>query len=103
MSNETRDSEEGRFDGHNCPQGMVQIEFVGCDPKLRFSEYGYTPVESAFLEVYVDGLRYRIDVGTFRSTDGGYRRGLHIVGPSDMLVDKHSINAVDVYLPAPNE
>lgn len=87
--------------GKDCPQGMVQIEFVGCDPKARINEYGYKPVESAFLEIFVDGERYRVDVGTFCGPDGVSRRGLHINGPFQMQVDKHSVNAADVYLPAP--
>lgn len=85
--------------GKDCPVGMVQIEFVGVDPKLKYSPYGWKPSPSAFLEVYVDGQRYRIDVGNFDSFNG-IRRGLHICGPIDMVVDKHSLNAVDVYLPS---
>jgi hypothetical protein len=85
--------------GKDCPQGMVQIEFVGVAPALRCNEYGYKPSDSAFLEVYVDGHRFRIDVGNVQRGDGTTRRGLHICGPIDMDVDKHSVNACDVLIP----
>lgn len=83
--------------GKDCPKGMVQIEFVGVDPKLRQNEYGYVPSESAFIEIYVDGERYRVDVGNVQRRDGSVVRGIHIAGPIDMVVDKHSLNAVDVF------
>lgn len=86
--------------GSACPKGMVQVEFVGCDPKIKRGEYGWKPCESTFLEVYLDGERFRIDVGNFQGPDGSWRRGLHICGPFDMKVDKHSVNALDVYSPA---
>jgi len=78
--------------GKDCPKGMVQVEFVGCSPAMRHSDYGWKPVESAFIEVYIDGNRYRIDIGT----DHKGRRGLSINGPMDMVADKHSVNAVFV-------
>ena len=90
----------GQFHGKDCPRGMVQIEFVGCPPSERYSNYGWKPTKSALLEVYVDGQRFRIDVGSFQDGSGNKRRGLHIYGPIDMVVDKHSINAVDVYFTA---
>lgn len=83
--------------GKDCPKGKVQVEFVGCDPKERYSNYGWKPVDSAFLEVYVDGQRYRIDVGSFQSSRGAWRRGLHVCGPLDFVIDKHSCNAFDVF------
>ena len=90
-------SEQEKYFGHDCPQGMVQVEFVGCSPKNKISEYGWKPEESAFLEVYVDGERYRIDIGTFH--DGrAERRGLHIVGPIDLLTEKTSLNACSVWV-----
>ncbi len=95
---ETVEAESERYYGEDCPQGKVQIEFVGVDPKLRYSEYGWKPSDYAFIEVWVDGQRFRIDVGTFESSKGP-RRGLHIVTcGGDLVVDKHSINAVDVFL-----
>ena len=90
-------SEENYY-GKDCPIGMVQVEFVGVDPALKYSEYGWKPSRSAFLEIYVDGERFRIDVGNFDAHDGTTRRGLHIVGPMNIQVDKHSLNAVDVYV-----
>jgi hypothetical protein len=87
--------DEGKqtYYGKDCPKGMVQIEFVGCKPEDKHSEYGWKPVKSAFLEVWVDGQRFRIDVGT--SYDG--RRGLHIVGMAGMNVKKDAINACSVW------
>src|SRR5690606_31714452 len=86
---------EAKHFGKDCPKGKVQIEFVGCDPNARYSEYGYKPMDRAFLEIYVDGNRYPIDVGTFDGPDGSRRRGLHINGPFHFQVDKHSVNACD--------
>lgn len=91
---------ENKYFGKDCPAGMVQVEFVGCDPKLKNGEYGWKPCESTFLEVYIDGQRFRIDVGNFQAGDGSWRRGLHIYCPFDTVVDKHSVNAMDVYSPA---
>lgn len=89
--------DEPEFFGKDCPDGMVQVEFVGVDPKLKCSEYGWKPSTSAFLEVYVDGKRFRIDVGDWDAFDGTKRRGLHICGPLNMVVDHHSLNAVGLY------
>lgn len=83
------------FYGQDCPKGMVQIEFVGVDPNLKVNEYSWKPSKSAFLEVFVDGERFRIDVGDVQKSDGTVRRGLHVCGPIDMDVDNHSINAFD--------
>ena len=90
-------SEEEYF-GRDCPEGMVQVEFVGVDPALKHSEYGWKPSQYAFLEIYVDGKRFRIDVGNWEGLDGTQRRGLHIVGPMHMQIHHHSVNAVDIYL-----
>lgn len=88
-----------RHYGKDCPEGMVQIEFVGVSPSLKYSAYGYKPSPSAFLEVYVDGNRWRIDVGNVTRADGSVERGLHIIGPFDMVVDRHSVNAADLFKP----
>lgn len=86
-----------KYFGKDCPKGMVQVEFVGCSPKNKLGEYGWKPEKSTFLEVYVDGLRYRIDVGNFH--DGiEERRGLHIVGSPDMCIEKTALNACSVFL-----
>lgn len=94
-------SDKEHYFGKDCPVGMVQVEFVGVSPDLKHGQYGYKPCGSAFLEVYVDGKRFRIDVGDFDAGDGTKRRGLHIFTPFDAVVDKHSVNALDIYLPAP--
>jgi hypothetical protein len=84
--------------GEQCPVGMVQVEFVGCSPSSRMHDYGWAPERGAFIDVWVDGHRYNITIGTFESREK--RRGLHIIGPCDIEVDKHSLNALDVYRPA---
>lgn len=85
-----------RHYGGDCPVGMVQVEFVGCPPAARISEYGWKPVEFAFLEVWVDGKRFRIDVGNFH--DGkAERRGIHVVYDLDHSVEQTSMNACSVY------
>lgn len=89
-------SDDPRRYGQNCPKGMVQIEFVGCSPKNRMGDYGWAPEESAFLDIYVDGVRFRIQVGDFH--DGrAQRRGLHIVGPIEMACELTSVNACSVW------
>jgi hypothetical protein len=82
--------------GKYCPKGMVQVEFVSCSPKNRVSDYGWKPEERAFIEVYVDGSRFRIEVGNFN--DGqGKRRGLHIVHSMNVELEKTSLNACSLY------
>lgn len=88
-----------RHYGKDCPKGMVQVEFVGVDPKLKYSDYGWKPSETAFLEVWVDGKRFRIDVGNVTRGDGTVRRGIHIGTEYGIEVDHHSVNALDVLLP----
>ena len=88
---------EQTYYGKDCPVDMVQVEFVGVDPHLRYSDYGWKPCRSAFLEVYVDGKRFRINIGTWEAADGTWRRGLNINCSIDVLVDKHSVNAIDIY------
>lgn len=91
---------DGPHYAEDCPVGKVQVAFVGVSPTLRYSPYGWKPSDRAFLEVSVDGRYYRIDIGTFESASGP-RRGIHIVTDMDMKIDKHSINAVDVFFDAP--
>ena len=97
--------EDKTYYGKDCPVGMVQVEFVGCSPGARYSEYGWKPVGHAFLEVYVDGHRFRIDVGDFH--DGvAQRRGLHVISPTFLGVEKTSMNAASLFvspLPTPRE
>jgi len=99
MSDQVNAEAKPTYYGKDCPVGMVQVEFVGCGPDVRYSDYGWKPVESAFLEVYVDGQQFRIDVGTFH--DGvAERRGLYIIGPVGMQVEQASVNAASVFLPS---
>ena len=81
---------------------MVQVEFVGCDPKLKLGEYGWKPTETAFLEVWVDGKRFRIDVGT-HDDGSGPRRGLHINTEMNFEIIKTAINSCSVLLPRESE
>jgi len=91
------DKEESDFIyGEDCPNGKVQVEFVGCWPSEMQGRESWKPVNSAFIEIYVDGTRYRVDIGN-KDNGHGPVRGLHICGPLDMGVDKHSINAVSIY------
>jgi hypothetical protein len=59
--------------------------------------YGWMPVAgNTSIEVYIDGKRLRIEVGTFH--DGvAERRGLHIVGPMNMQCEMTSVNACSVF------
>ena len=93
---------ENMYFGKDCPKGMVQVEFVGSSPNNKSSEYGWKPEKHTFLEIYVDGKRFRIDVGTFH--DGrGKRRGLHIVHSMDVEVEKTSLDACSLFLTNPDE
>lgn len=83
------------YPGRKCPKGMVQVEFVGCGPADKISEYGWRPVASTFLEVWVDGRRFRIDVGDIQ--DG--RRGIHIVSEIGIVIKQTACNSLDVGLP----
>lgn len=95
-------SDENHYFGKDCPVGKVQVESV-LGVQERRSEYGigWKPSNSAMIDVYVDGRRFCISVGDFASADG-VRRGLHITTDRlDLVVDKHSLNSVDLYFPAP--
>lgn len=83
--------------GKDCPVGFNQIEFVGCDPAKRRGPYGWIPVErTSFIEVYVDGARFRIDVGDFH--DGhAQRRDLHIVYSMSCAAEQTSLNAASIF------
>ena len=87
---------DGPHYGEDCPKGKVQVQFVGCDPKERFSPYGWKPVDSAFIEVYVDGRRFTIDIGNITSPSGKEERGINIVTSPDIEVNHHSLNAVSM-------
>lgn len=82
--------------GRNCPEGMVQVEFVGCPPEARRGNYSWIPTKHAFLELWVDGRRFRVDLGTHH--DGtAERRGLRIIGEIPLVMHQDSINAGSVY------
>lgn len=87
--------------GKDCPVGMVQVEFVGVDPELRNGRYGYKPSKTAFLEIYVDGQRFRIDVGSLKlsTDDGADLRGIHINFPLNASVRDQCMNALNIALP----
>ena len=87
-----------KYYGRNCPVGMVQVEFVGCSPEEKNGEYGWKPTVSAFLEIYVDGVRFRIDVGSPDDGDKS-KRGLHIIGPMDMEYTKDACNSCSITIP----
>ncbi len=90
-------TEEEPYYGKDCPEGMVQIEFVGVSPDLRYSRYGYKPSESAFIEGYVDGKRFRIDFGSLEAKTGKPSRGIHINFPFvDAAILDQCMNAVSI-------
>lgn len=89
-----------QYFGKDCPEGMVQVEFVGCRPENRISDYGWKPEPSAFLELWVDGQRFRVDMGDIRCADGTTRRGLRIFVPVDADVERSSVNVCDILLAA---
>jgi len=91
-------NEEQHF-GKDCPKGMVQVEFVGCDPGIRMGRYGWRPAKSAFIEVYVDGMRLRINIGDFHDGNG-QRRGLHIVTDLGFNFEQTSMNACSIFMPS---
>lgn len=92
-------AEQSKYWGKNCPKGKVQVEFVGCDPKTRFSDYGYKPADSAFIEIYVDGIRFRVDIGEIYNGNGSRRvRGIHVNGPANLQVEKTATNAVSLFI-----
>lgn len=79
-----------------CKQGEVQVNFVGSHSKMRDGGYGWEPSSHAWIEVKIDGKSWRIDIGNFY--DGrAERRGIHIVGPLDMEIEKTSLNACSVW------
>ena len=86
-----------KYHGKDCPEGMIQIEFVGCSPENKISDYGWKPEKHAFIEIYIDGKRFRVNVGNFH--DGhAERRGLYIIGPIDMKAEKTASNAASIFL-----
>lgn len=97
--NEQQKADDVRCAGEDCPQGMVQVEFVGCHPSLKQGEYGWKPVKHAFMDVWVDGKRFHIAVGDFH--DGvAQRRGLHVITSLSVGFEQTSLNAASLYLEA---
>jgi len=93
---------DGPHYGKDCPKGKVQIAFLGIDPKLQCGPYTWKPTDHAWIEVAIDGETWRIDIGDYEAAArGGKRRGIHINGPIDLCVDKHSLNALDVFVDRP--
>ncbi len=84
--------------GQHCPKGKVQVEFVGVKPRKPNGKYGWKPSDSAFLEIYVDGQRFRINIGDVPMIDGTTRRGIQIFTPLNSSVRKDSVNTASVLL-----
>lgn len=72
--------------GSDCPEGMVQVEFVGCSPENRMGDYGWKPEKSAFMDVWVDGKRFNIQLGDITGNDRVVRRGISINSFAEMKV-----------------
>jgi len=77
------------------------LDFIGVDPARRLGGYRYEAVENFFLEILVDGQRYRIDVGDIGAnlSDGKPRRGIHINFPLGGDLGDRSLNAVNIANP----
>jgi hypothetical protein len=79
---------------------MVQVEFVGCSSAEKTpGGYGWKPCKSAFLEIYVDGERFRLDIGDLHEY-GSNGRDIHIGGPMDMVYNRTAINACCIATPS---
>ena len=89
---------ENNYYGKDCPVGMIQVEFVGCSPENKIGEYGWKPEKSTFLEIWVDGQRFRIDVGNVSDSNGEMKRGLHINGPFDFEYYRNACNACSLFI-----
>ena len=86
---------ENYYYGQDCPIGMVQVESVLVHGVEMRTPYGWKPSIDAMLDIYVDSLRFNIQVGTFH--DGSGRRGIHIISDGFTLnTEKAAINAVNV-------
>lgn len=87
--------EKNYYFGIDCPIGKVQVENCITYSERR-NENGYKPSDSAWLEIYIDGIRFRIYVGNLHYGKA-LRRGIHICGPLDMQIEKTSLNACTVW------
>ena len=95
--NEANLHPESSHYGKDCPPGHTQVEFVGVDPQARRGVYGWIPTpRNCFIDVYVDGQRFNIQVGNFH--DGhGQRRGLHIIYNMSCTAERTAVNAASVF------
>lgn len=91
----------GQYFGKDCPPGMVQVEFVGCPPELRYSNYGWKPTQCAFIDIYVDGKRFLIEIGDVSGPTITKQRGLHIIADDNISIYHSSINAVTLWMEPP--
>lgn len=89
-------NKDKQYFGKDCPEGMVQVEFVGCGQENKISDYGWKPVKHAFIDLWVDGKRFRIEIGDIEGSD---KRGLKITSDFiDMEVEKTAVNSINVSL-----
>ncbi len=89
------DPNENMYFGKDCPQGMVQVEFVITHSEKAHPN-GWKPSKRATVDIYIDGERFHITVGDFH--DGRCeRRGIEVCGPMDLQVKKTSINACSIF------
>lgn len=79
----------------DCPKGKVQVEFVNCQPKEKNGEYGWKPADYASIEAFVDGIRFRIELGNISGINAG--RGIRIYHEPYAKIRK-AVNAIDVIL-----
>lgn len=98
MSEESFVYAERIMEGGKLSPTGAHLNFIGMDPKLRCGLYDYNAVDSFFLEIGVDGQRYRIDVGNIgiNMSDGKARRGIHISFPIFAELGELSMNALNL-------
>jgi len=87
----------------DCKEGQVQVSFVGGHPDNKKDDYGWGPQESAFLELYVDGNHFRINLGNVisynKDGESSTKRGLHIVTDKHMEMERTASNSCNIILP----
>lgn len=89
--------------GRDCPKGKVQVESVSVDPKLRMGDHGWYPSETARLEIWVDGERFAIEVGSVYDRNGRIVRGLQIISDRRVNTQETAVNSVTVTLDVPEK
>lgn len=80
-----------------CPEGKVLVQFVGCGKVEGSSGYRWEPADTGFIEAYVDGTRFRIDLGARTGAKGEYR-GLRVTTDAEHKTDGQWSNSTTIWL-----